>query len=168
MGYSVARLDRPYDVRVLIEAYIYAQRKEFVHADFNAYYSALLGALQAAFGVRLSEDGFTTSQRVLWMLFRSTVASLLRVTSPWENYLEASLLVHKLDESGEPGKAVRRASTTIDEANATSRAAHREILYALFPIIFGACDRVVTSEDLRRAGFDDTREPDITNYYDHF
>jgi hypothetical protein len=168
MGYYVARLGRPYDVRALIEAYIYAQRKDFVHADFTAYYSALLDALQAAFGVRLSEDGLTLSQRVLWKLFRSTVASLLRITSPWDCFLEAGLLVSKLDESGEPGKLVRRASTAIDEANATSRAAHREILYALFPIIFGACDRVVTSEELRRAGFDDTREPDITNYYDYF
>jgi hypothetical protein len=26
---------------------------------------------------------------------------------------------------------------------------------------------VVTSEELRQAGFDDSREPDITNYYDY-
>jgi hypothetical protein len=39
------------------------------------------------------------------------------------------------------------------------------MLDALFQAIFGECQRMVTSEELREAGFDDSKEPDIVNYY---
>jgi len=166
MGYYVARLKRPYDYRVLIEAYIDTQRKDFVHADFTNYYASLLEALQTRFGIRLSREGLSFDQRVLWGLFDSTVWSLLQITSPWAGYLEAGLLHKKLVESGEAGRIVDRASAVIGEANTASEEAHREILYALFQAIFGECQRIVTSDELREAGFDDSKEPDIVNYYD--
>jgi hypothetical protein len=165
MGYYVARLKRPYDYRVLIEAYIYTQRKN-LHSDFEVYYASLLEALQEQFGIRLSHEGHATlPQKVFWMLFQSTVRSLLQITSPWADYLDESLLVIKLEESGELGRIVRRASGVIGEANKASEAAHREMLCALFEAIFGECQRVVTSQDLLAAGFDDSKEPDIVNYY---
>ena len=167
MGYYVDRLNRPSDFRVLIEAYIYTQRKDFVHSDFTAYYAGLLEALQKLFGIRLSHDDLSLGQRMLWGLFQSTVESLLQITSPWAGYLEAGLLHKKLEESGEPGNVVYRASAAIGEANKASEAAHREILYALFLTIFGECQRVVTSEELHESGFDDSIEPDIVNYYDY-
>ncbi len=167
MGYHVARLKRPYDYSGLIEGYIYTRRKDFVHSDFTSYYGSLLEALQTCFGIRLSGEGLSFDQRVLWSLFESTVGSLLQITSPWDGYLEASLLHKKLEASGEPGRVVDRASRVIGEANTASEAAHREILSALFQAIFGECQRVVTSEELREAGFDDSKEPDIVNYYDY-
>jgi hypothetical protein len=167
MVYYIARMKRPYDYRVLIEAYIYTQRKDFVHSDFTNYYASLLKALQTRFGIRLSRDGLSFDQRVLWSLFANTVGSLLKITSPWSGYLEAGLLHKKLEESGEPGTVVYRASKVIGEANTASDAAHREILYALFHAIFGQCQLVVTSEELREVGFDDSKEPDISNYHDY-
>jgi hypothetical protein len=166
MGYDVARLKRPYDYRVLIEAYIYTQRNDYLHSDFSTYYTSLLEALQKQFDVRLSHEGLASvPQKVFWMLFQSTVESLLRITSPWENYLDATLLEKKLNESDELRRIVDRASAVIGEANKASEAAHREMLVALFQAIFGESQRVVTSEELRRAGFDDSKEPDIVNYY---
>ena len=55
MAYYVARLKRPYDYRVLIEAYIYTRRENFVHSDFTTYYVSLLEALQgnSASGFRM-------------------------------------------------------------------------------------------------------------------
>jgi hypothetical protein len=41
------------------------------------------------------------------------------------------------------------------------------MLHALFVAIFGPVDRVVTSEDLRRDGFDDSKEPDLADYDDY-
>jgi hypothetical protein len=163
--YNVVRLTRPYDYRVLIEAYIYTQRKDFVHTDFTSYYAALLEALQKGFGISLSREGMSFDQRILWSLFESTVRSLLEITSPWAGYLETSLLSRKLEATGEPGRIVASASAAIEKANTASEAAHREILYALFPAIFGECQRIVTSEELHDAGFDDSKEPDIVNYY---
>jgi len=72
----------------------------------------------------------------------------------------------KLDESGEPGKIVMKASTVIWEANKTSEAAHRVILYTLFQAIFGDRSQIVTSENLLAARFDDSKEPEISDYYD--
>ena len=60
---------------------------------------------------------------------------------------------------------VGRASAVIDEANKVSDEAHRDMLCSLFQAIFGECHRVVTSQELLLAGFDDSREPDIVNYY---
>ena len=48
-----------------------------------------------------------------------------------------------------------------------SRTAHREMLQALFVGIFGECRHVVTSRELRQAGFDDSHEPDITDYREY-
>jgi hypothetical protein len=152
---------------VLIDAYIYTQRKDFVHSDFTAYYGSLLKALQGQFGVQLSHEGLAFSQKVFWMLFQSTVRSLLQITNPWADFLDETLLVRRLEESGELGRVVDRASAAIGESNKESEAAHRVILNALFEAIFGECQRVVTSADLLAAGFDDSKEPDISNYYDH-
>ncbi len=167
MGYSVARLKRPYDYRGLIEAYIYTQRKDFIHSDFTTYYTSLLECLQKQFGIRLSNIGLPLRQKVFWMLFQSTVRSLLQITSPWADYVEASLLHKRLEEDRELGRIVNQASAVIDQANDASETAHREMLYALFQAIFGECPRIVTSEELRDAGFDDSKEPDIVNYYDN-
>lgn len=165
--YSVEHLKRPYDFRALIEAFIYT-RRSYVHDDFTNYYTGLLHALEGLFSIRLSDEGLSFSQRVLWTLFSGTTSSLLQITHPWEWYLEAGLLHRKLEESGEPGRAVDRASVTIIEACKVSAAAHREMLCALFVAIFGECSRVVTSEELAAAGFDDSREPNISDYYDYF
>ena len=75
MGYFVAALKRPYDYRVLIEAYIYTHRKDFVHSDFTNYYASLLEVLQTRFGIRLSREGLSFDQQVLWNLFDNTVRS---------------------------------------------------------------------------------------------
>ena len=169
MGYYVAKLKRPYDYRSLIEAYTYTRRTDFVHADFTDYYAGLLDALQAQFGIRLAGDGLPTQGRVFLMLFDSTARSLLRITSPWSSYLDATLLHVKLEQSGELGRLVDRASAAIHRANDASEVAHREMLEALFLAVFPDCrGRVVTSDELRAAGFDDSREPDIADYYDSF
>lgn len=167
MGF--VRLQRPYDYRVLIEAYIYTHRKDFANStDFTTYYASLLDALQKLFGIRLSDDeGLSFDQKVLWFLFKSTVRSLVEITSPWANFLDESLLVKKLEASGELGRVVARASAVIDEANKASEVAHREMLDVLFKGMFGECQRVVTSEELRASGFDDSKEPDVDDYYDH-
>jgi len=168
MAYHVDRLKRPYDYRVLVETYIYAQRKDFVHPDFTTYYASLLDTLEKLFQVRLSREELSFDHQILWGLFQSTVDSLLQITNPWAGYLEAGLLHKKLEESGESFDIVSKAGATIAEANKASKAAHREILYALFETIFGECSRIVTSEELLQAGFDDSKEPDVADYYDYF
>jgi len=164
--YYVEHLKRPYDFRVLIEVFIYT-RRGYVHDDFTNYYKELLQTLEGLFGIRLSSEGLEFRQRIFWSHFEITVRSLLQITHPWEGYLEDSLLNIKLAECGERGQRVFEASKVIGEACKTSAAAHREMLYALFTAIFGECSRVVTSEELAAAGFDDSREPNTSDYFDY-
>ena len=164
---STARLHRPYDYRQLIEAYVYTQRDFINLPDFANYYASLLEALQKHFGIMLSHEALSSaSQKVFWMFFRSTVRSLLKITHPLAGYLDATLLHRKLEQCGEPGRIVDKCSKIISESNKASEDAHREILYTLFKEIFGECDRVVTSEELLQSGFDDSKEPDISNYWE--
>ncbi len=167
MSHFDKKLDRPYTSRVLIEAYIYTCRKDFVHSDFLEYYGSLLKVLETRFDVEMSYHTLSFDQKILWMLFESTVRSLLRVSSPWSNYLEAGLLHRKLRERPEINHPIEQASATIHDANRESMTAHYEMLETLFLAIFGNRPQVVTSKDLLADGFDDSREPDITDYYDY-
>jgi hypothetical protein len=166
MGYYVERLKRPYDFRVLIEAYIYTRRRNFIHEDFGAYYGGLLQALQPFFGLTFPPANVDIARRVFWNHFDSTVSSLLQIAHPRDGYLEDSLLNFKLQDAGELGQRVFQIEGEIGRANVASAAAHREMLYTLFEAIFGTRDRLVTSEELAAAGFDDSREPNSSDYYD--
>jgi hypothetical protein len=168
MGYYVTKLRRPYDYKVLVDAYVYTQRTDFVHGDFGAYYKGLVAALEAQFGVHLRQPEGSVGQSALWMLFRATVGSPLRIGTPWDQFLEATLIVSTLKQTGEVGKAVFAASDEISRAVRVSEAAHRDILYNLFRAMYGDHPETISSDDLARAGFYDSKEPDIADYYDYF
>lgn len=165
MSYYVEKLSRPYDMNVLIQAYIYTQQKDFVHHDFNKYYRSLHEELEQIFGVDMSGRTLSFDQRCLMGLFDSTVRSLHQIRSPWSGYLEASLLHAQLKKHEDINVKVKEASNTIVNANSISSRAHRDMLHALFCAVFGELQQVVTSDDLRARGFDDSTEPDISNYY---
>lgn len=167
MGYFVAPLEKPYNVDVLIQVYIYTRRNDFVHEDFTDYYNGLLEALTSLFGIELSEVLHGQTHRPFWGLFNSTVDSLLRITSPWSGYLEAGLLHSQLRDAGAHGERVYLASDAIADANVKSEISHREMLKSLFILTFGECNQTVTSEELRAAGFDDNGEPKISDYWDY-
>jgi len=164
----VHKLSRPYTYKVLINAYVYTQRNDFFHADFKDYYTSLVGALEEIFTVKLCNvDTSSLDRKVLWGLFTETVHSLLKIGTPWSGYLEAGLLVKKLQDAGDAGKAVFAASERINVATAESELAHYEMLHHLFIAMFGERQQVLTSEDLLKQGFDDAHEPEFKNYYDY-
>jgi len=167
MGYYVPPLKRPYDVSSLIEVYVRTQRTDFAHSDFKDYYEALLNVLLKRFGIDFSHEGIPDGKTAFWFPFRATVASLNQITGPWSGFLEAGLIVKELEESGETGTTVNRASDIIRKANDLSNAAHREILHSLFAEIFGKSALVVTSQELLDAGFDDSKEPNTSDYHDY-
>jgi hypothetical protein len=143
------------------------QAKTYVHEDFPNYYTALLSKLEEAFDIHLSHENLDFDQKSLFMLFVSTVHSYQRITTPWSGYLEAGLLIRHLEEAGEPGRRVFAASDAIRDIMKANQAAHFEMLYALFEGIYGFVDRVVDSEQLQEMGFDDSKEPQMHDYYDY-
>ena len=167
-------IGKVYDVKALIETYILtvsSERRAHLgdyEKDCHKYYSALLAKLEELFGIRLS-DWFSVSpsnRRAcrIYPFFRTTVESLLAITTPLSGWDEAGFLT-EIDESGEPGQEVHRAMTTIDELCSASRTTHYHMLYALFECMYGKIKTVVSSEQLRRAGFDDSKVP-VAGPYD--
>jgi hypothetical protein len=166
--------DRLYDFKALIQTYIvttsFKPRAGLTdyEKDCHKYYSTLLAKLEELLGVRLSErscilPGNRRASRI-YPFFRTTVDSLRAIQTPLTGWDEAGFL-RDVDESGETGQDVRRAMTKINELSSESRRAHYQMLYALFECMYGKIETVVSSEQLRHAGFDDAQLP-VAGPYD--
>jgi hypothetical protein len=152
-----------YDRRDLVHAYLGAQERGFggyyaesptYNAALKAYHVGMLDGLERLFGLRLRPE----SAGALFMLFASTANSLLALRTPWSGFLEAGLLVRKVDEAGPEGERVTAASERIDALTAESREAHLEMLDALVATMLGErASLTFGPADLRAIGVDDAK-----------
>jgi hypothetical protein len=166
--YGSSHVTTQYDQTALIHAYIQANQAHYLHEDFKTYSVGLLNALQHAFGITITFDGVLDQEaRALWMLFHATTQSLLSIRSPRSNFLDDSLINMRLERLGERGKRITNIEATIHHANTLSKTAHLQLLDALFSLLWGSTDTIVTSDDLRQLGFDDTKEPQFRDYIDY-
>ena len=135
------------------------------NAALQAHYTAMLDGLQQLFGLRLHPDGVGTfNNRALFMLFSATADSFLALRTPWSGFLEAGLLVRKVDEAGPDGQRVMAASQRIDALTAESRQIHLEMLDALVRAMLGdRAELTFKSADLQAIGIDDAK-PNPANY----
>ena len=163
-----AQLNTPYTFEVFIEAYIYTLRNDFVHEDFPHYYNRLFRALQKEFGIEVSDRNLSREKSPLWGLLNNTIRSLLRISHPFSSYLEAGLVHKRLSETEKTGELVTDLMNRITTANSESETAHREMIRALFEELFGKVDIIVTSEQLRANGFEDSWEPKNYKYLDYY
>jgi hypothetical protein len=157
-----------YNRRDLVRSYLGAQDRGFggyypesstFNAALKAHYAAMLDGLQQLFGLHLHPDGVDTfNKRVLFMLFSATADSFLAVRTPWSGFLEAGLLIRKIDEAGPEGQRVMAASQRIDTLTAESRETHLEMLDALVTAMLGdRAELTFSSADLRAIGVDDAK-----------
>ena len=155
-----------YDRRAFALAYVEAQAdyRRGYYSENSGYNAALrthrrqiLTGLQELFGLTLARSAIPDDHQALFMLFDSTVTSYLTLATPWSRYLEAGLVVRRLDEAGRPGLAIREASDRVGNLTERSREAHLDILEALLEVFLGErAPRVFSSADLRSIGVDDT------------
>ncbi|MEV0136744.1 hypothetical protein AB0H83_51015 [Dactylosporangium sp. NPDC050688] len=117
----------------------------------------MLGGLEQLFGLRLDRQQITFDNRVLFRLFFSTAASLLALRTPWSDFLEAGLLVKKVEQAGPDGQRVMTASHRIETLTDEALQAHLEMLDALAAIMLGdRAELTFSREDLQAIGVDDT------------
>jgi hypothetical protein len=165
---------RVYDYKALIGVYISARASERragidpFERECHKHYSALLAKLEGLFGVVLSEwfavpEGNRRACSI-YPFFRTAVDSLLAITTPLDGWDEAGVL-KDIDECGDVGREARRALEATRRLSAASRGTHYRLLYALFECMYGRVTTVVSSEQLRRAGFDDSKGP-VPDPYD--
>jgi hypothetical protein len=159
-----------YDWKRLIDVYLLATRTH-IHEDFEVFYRSLLGHLESLFGIRVvpetDDDDMTIEKQAIAMLMRSTIKSYHEGTSPMAGYLESGLLVSKLQETGEDGLNALALVQEIGELYGESKRLHLTLIQKLFVMIHGEPNRVVTSEELQAAGFDDSRAPKVSDYWEY-
>ena len=155
-----------YGRRHLVEAYLGAQARGFggyypessaFNAALKVHYVGMLDGLGRLFGLRLDRQQMDTfDNRAYFMLFSSTAVSLLALRTPWSNFLEAGLLVKKVEQAGQDGQRVMTASSRIETLVGESRQEHLEILDALAAIMLGdRAELTFSRADLRAIGVDD-------------
>jgi hypothetical protein len=156
-----------YDERAVVLAYVDAQRPPYPHEDFRRFRRARLQALENVYQIRISLDGVSSpSSRSLWMLFAGAVDSYLKLVGPRDGFLEDSLINVTIDRLGDPGMVLRAVEDKLYMHLRECRAAHLEFLTRLFVILWGPIVRPVSSADLHSYSFDDSKEPQLSDYYD--
>ena len=148
---------KQYDFKTLVQTYIETKRQHHLHDDFKNYYSSLLNNLEVIFKVKIARE--TSRDKALWLLFDATIRSYLHITHPWNYFLEDTLIDARLEQQGERGERIFEMSNRLGELNDESKEVHLQMLYELFEIQFGKVDIVLTSEQLKVGGFDDSKEP---------
>lgn len=156
-----------YDERAVVLAYIDAQRPPYPHEDFRRFREARLRALEDAYRIGISRDGVSSSSsRILWALFSSTVSSYLSLRGPRDGFLEDSLINSTIDRLGEQGQKLLEIEHELHAHLSECRTAHLELLTRLFLLIWGPIERPLCSADLLAYSFDDSKEPQLSDYYD--
>jgi predicted acetyltransferase len=175
---------RQYDRQSLLKAYIRLQDKRRIEM-YKRYDRRLFSTLQEALGIELSQDAFHSCTeneimaRWLYSLF-SSAAAKVHTTSiqAWgEGGPEGGLLQGLHEISGrntritmyrlsgdEEQNAVwaKRVLQVYEETKESLRQSSKlleQLSDALFELIYGDVDTVVTSDDLLALGFDDSQSP---------
>lgn len=119
--------------------------------------------LEREFQVKLDSENLSFDGKVYWMLFINTASSLVNLESGGDGFLEAGLLYKKLEQS-DLGKKVLDHMKDVGYTQAHLAWTYRQMLYKLFALIFGEKKQSISSRQLKERGFDDTKEPDFSNY----
>lgn len=161
-------MSKTYDFKALLDAYIQIPLRDYIHKDFRDFYTELVSKLEQLFGVKLEQSA--TIDRVLWSFFAEILVEI-RKGSVGSHYLiggpaQTLVLMERRENNEQAGIVFRKyiEAIKLDEAK---RQKYLEVLHELFILFYGKIDKVFTSEDLLAIGFDDTKEPDIRDYYDY-
>ena len=143
-----------YSYKDLIDAYNVTQQTHPAE-EITRFYARRLDALEKCFNIKLDMSGMRrdpppgVQRTVLWMVFQSALASYRSIRTPWSDFIAMGLGAALL--AAEYGGEVSYLA-------AQSREAHREVIDALFRLMYGEITRLVTSEDLLEVGFNDKDE----------
>ena len=72
-----------------------------------------------------------------------------------------------IDQSDTPDLQLRKRENAINHLVGVIREAHLEYLDSLFVVLWGNIAKPTTSADLLSLGFDDSKEPQEQDYWEH-
>lgn len=170
-------MSKAYDYKALIDAMLERQRTQHIHEDFKNYYAGLIEKLEEMLEMKLKpgEDDPIwemmpfSAHWTLTTLFDDVTAHLGRhITGGW---LEGGpgVTLYKMKEKGsEQASITMETMQKMFSQHDAVRATCKQLLYDLFKLWYGdKTQKTVTSDDLLKAGFDDSKEPQMRDYYDY-
>ncbi len=149
--------NKTYTYEDLISAYLDARRFQNAHADLKAYHTELYRYLSRLFEADFDKPVPTADWRreALWRLFHSTIRRYEETSSPFAGILEAPKEITEL---------YRLHGKRLSESCNQLKQHYFLLLCDLHKRIYGDTGSPITSEDLKRQGFDDSTEPDEYDY----
>lgn len=160
--------DRRAFAQAFLDAHPDAKHGYHYNEQFNTalreHRQRVLDGLQELFGLRLELDGVPGGQAALFMLFRTTASSYVKITRPGEGVGEAGLMYRQLAET-RAQQHVLGGLERIAACNDRSRDAHLDVMETLIEVFLGErAGATVTSADLAAIGVDDTAGPNSSDY----
>jgi len=150
--------NKTYTYKDLIEAYCSLKRFQRAHRDLKDYYSGLYEGLSAFFQVDFDEPlcGEDRERKALRRLFDSAIRYRREVSTPFSGMMEAPAVTLEIYHL-----YGRRLNELCDQL----KELYFLLLCDLYRRIYGDSGRSITSEALKRQGFDDSAEPDELDYW---
>jgi hypothetical protein len=160
--------ERTIGPRALLETYLESLRPQ-VHQVLIDHNQRTLAAFEAALQVRVPRDvdDVPDQWRPLFMLFRSTVDSLLGLRTPTSGSLEAGLIFTRLDDAGTAGVEIHENLRRIADAASAMEDAELAILEVLLRIFLGHNPPTLGMDVVRATGIYPGDAPKDFDVFDH-
>lgn len=179
-------MSKIYDYKKMIQLYVSIPKYDYVHKDFRDYREKLVTVLEDIFGV-IPDDKKDKSERLNDIENRVgnygwSISILFGVTIEYLRQSEKMGVVGNWLEGG-PQSSLRQlrkkhSESIIDKIDIGIQSLYThhkivdetryQLLYDIFVLFHGENNKIITSEDLLKLGFDDSKEPKISDYYDYF
>ena len=161
---------KEYRFRELLEVYL-ESRRSHVHEDFDNFYKGKLEALEKLFCIRFENPPFEFESMnlqyddwAIWTFVEAAIFEYFQLTRSRGGEGGRGLYVlHLRREEHKYFEAVDAWA----EAKESYRQASFNTLEQIFVALFGNLPQVFTSIDLLALGFDDNKEPDMSDYWDY-
>jgi hypothetical protein len=151
---------KTYDHRDLVRTYVLAKSYEKAAPELRDYYGGLYSGLSSFFGADLDQIGSISDAESdsfgMDHLFNRCLEQYLRVSSPFGEFIEAPRRICDLYE---------KYGKRLTEIENNYKAACFDLMCEICRIVFGATDKQITSDELKRLGFDDSEEPDELDFF---
>lgn len=151
--------DKVYGYKDLIKAYIQKKRYENAAPGLRDYHAGLYSHLKSFFGVdldRIEQNANLKSQfHGLDRLFRDSLEKYLGISSPFSRFLEAPKQICDLHDT---------YGRKLSEIEGKYKQVCFDLMCEIYGIVFGRTDKQITSDELKKHGFDDSLEPDELDF----
>jgi hypothetical protein len=152
--------NKTYNYKDLIKAYISAKRYQNASPELRDYYAGLYSCLSSFFGIDLHEIEQNANLKSQYCgldsLFHKALDRYLGISSPFSDFLEAPRNICDLHDT---------YGIKLSELEDKYKGVCFGLMCEIHRIIFGATDKQITSDELKKLGFDDSQEPDELDFF---